>query len=61
MDESIFQQIIAAAKDYKAKQQSEIVRYLVSTAYSFGYKAGVKAGHTAADLQQKQQVDYGTK
>lgn len=40
MDEATFNRIIAIAKDYKLKQQNELVRFLVSTAYSFGYKAG---------------------
>jgi hypothetical protein len=43
MDETTFNEIIAMAKDYKLKQQNEVVRYLVSTAYSFGYKAGIES------------------
>lgn len=43
MDEKTFNEIIAITKDYKLKQQNEVVRYLISTAYSFGYKAGVEA------------------
>lgn len=43
MDQATFNEIIAITKDYKLKQQDEIVRYLVSTAYSFGYKAGIES------------------
>lgn len=43
MDETTFNEIIAIAKDYKLKQQNELVRYLVSTAYSFGYRACINA------------------
>lgn len=52
MDEQTFNKVIAITKDFKAKQQNEVVRFLVSTAYSFGYKAGV-ASVAPADSTNK--------
>lgn len=51
MDETTFNEIIAMAKDYKLKQQNEVVRYLVSTAYSFGYKAGIEAQNKTKEIK----------
>lgn len=51
MDEATFNEIIAITKDYKLKQQNEIVRYLVSTAYSFGYKAGIQSQKQTEEIK----------
>lgn len=54
MDDAAFSQIIALAEDYRRKQteqekqdeierRNKVVRYLVTTAYKFGYSAGINS------------------
>ena len=54
MDDAAFSQIIALAENYRREQteqckqdeierRTKVVRYLVTTAYKFGYTAGVNS------------------
>jgi len=57
MNKETFDAIILETKRYKHRQEAEVVRYLVDTAYQKGFEAGTEAAHFNAKLQQQQTVE----
>lgn len=57
MKKETFDSIILEAKRYKHRQEADVVRYLVDTAYQKGFEAGIDFGKLGAKLQEQQTTE----
>lgn len=58
MKKETFDSIILEAKRFKQRQEGDVVRYLIDTAYQKGFEAGTEAVKNAAKLPLQQTTEH---